>query len=243
MAGWAAFAQIASKVADQGFQLYGQRYSARAARNMQLRDQRWREYMRGTNFQAAASDLEKAGLNRILAVSSPGQAPGASGGSGPGQPSSSPIDVFQAKVLHQQARKAQYEADILWPKAVAGRMAGQTARDAAKDVDKATSEAGGKWEWIKTQATRGWDFLKEHGAISKEPNSSAIKNKVEIQKQEDYIRNLRREYNQAKQKLDMDPETKNRWRVDVRAEKSKLAELALALQIAEQDLEKMKGGK
>ena len=72
----------------------------------------WQTQMSSTAYQRAAKDLEKAGLNRILAIGNPASTGSASGTSMPS--TSSAVDArqkyYQNQLIKAQTRKANAEA-------------------------------------------------------------------------------------------------------------------------------------
>jgi hypothetical protein len=58
------------------FSAFGAASANREAKREAQRDRDWQERMSNTAYQRSAKDLEKAGLNRILALGSPASTPG-----------------------------------------------------------------------------------------------------------------------------------------------------------------------
>jgi len=88
--------------------LLGGMLGARENRKTSQRQMEFQERMRDTQYQAAAADLEKAGLNRVLALGSPAASPSGSGFSAPTvSPGSSGVAGAQAQTARQAANSTQ----------------------------------------------------------------------------------------------------------------------------------------
>jgi len=105
-----------------------------ASKEMAREQMRFQERMSSTAYQRAAKDLEKAGLNRIIALGSPASSPGGAMGQAQnimGQGVSSALQTAQAtanvKLTNEQARKVGYEADKLKPVAAFAGAGGDVA--------------------------------------------------------------------------------------------------------------------
>lgn len=88
--------------------LLGGMLGARENRKTSQRQMEFQERMRDTQYQAAAKDLEAAGLNRVLALGSPAASPSGAGFSAPTvSPGSSGVAGAQAQTARQTANSTQ----------------------------------------------------------------------------------------------------------------------------------------
>lgn len=113
-----------SNLFDAGLDIFNSNRAWNNTKDFTREQMAWQENMANTAYQRAAKDLEAAGLNRVLALGSPGFTPGAPGGNmpAPNAKRASYIEFEQAKqgissakaaenLTNQQARKASAEAD------------------------------------------------------------------------------------------------------------------------------------
>jgi len=104
----AALAAVAPIAAPIVGDLLGGIFGARENRKTSQRQMEFQERMRDTQYQAAAKDLEAAGLNRVLALGSPAASPSGSGFSAPTvSPGSSGVAGAQAQTARQTANSTQ----------------------------------------------------------------------------------------------------------------------------------------
>lgn len=129
---------------DVGGALIGGAFSAREA----SKNRAFQERMAKNQYQYAAQDLEKAGLNRILAIGSPAGTPSGSAASHAGPtPGSTGIAAASAK---QQIRVGQAQEDLLEEQANAAH------------ADARLKHAEADWqEWMKGKAVEGGGTLEK----------------------------------------------------------------------------------
>lgn len=125
----------------------GQRSANRANLQIAREQMAFQERMSNTAYQRAATDLEAAGLNRILALGSPASSPG--GQSAVMQNAMAPIanatqaavqQQAQLRLLREQTRKTANEADILEPAAGLGKKGGEAVDKGVELFDKVVPE-------------------------------------------------------------------------------------------------------
>lgn len=119
------FSGIGSVLGDVGGMFFGAR---QAAKQMDFQ-----QYMANTQFQRAARDLERAGLNRVLALGSPAPTPG--GASAPGMDLGS--KASGASSARAAARLAEENANLVVDQQLLTKQS--TAKEAAA-TDKLVSE-------------------------------------------------------------------------------------------------------
>ena len=155
-AGALAAGQIA---ADVGIGLLGRRDQRRANKqNIALaREQMaFQERMRDTAYQAAAKDLEKAGLNRILALGSPAASP--SGQTATVQPLQPPkLRMMELASAKEALKNLKLQGDLLQTEAAKNRS--QTIQQEAQTVGIQYENVGRQVEaaWMETAADRDWE--------------------------------------------------------------------------------------
>lgn len=125
----------------------GQRDANRKNLEIAREQMAFQERMSNTAYQRAATDLEAAGLNRILALGSPASSPG--GQSAVMQNAMAPVanatqaaaqQSAQLKLLNAQARKTSNEADMLDAPAAIGREAGKATNKGVDLFNKVVPE-------------------------------------------------------------------------------------------------------
>lgn len=121
MSGWAAAAQVGAEI---GLGQYNRR-KQESFNKWQAREQRaWQERMSRNAYQYAAEDLEKAGLNRILAIGNGATVPG--GASAQATQADSNVSYLEKRLIQEQtasAKEAQKVAqeDVAMKKSI-GRL-------------------------------------------------------------------------------------------------------------------------
>lgn len=91
------------QLANAGSNLLSTAYDAHQTNKYSKRNMAFAERMASTQYQRAAKDLQKAGLNRVLALGGPAASPGASAAPIP----SRKLDVMQAALMEQQISSAK----------------------------------------------------------------------------------------------------------------------------------------
>lgn len=133
MSGWALFAQAAMEIGKAGLQDYWQRRGFRHAKQIQQTGHDFVERMSNTAVQRRFADLEKSGVNPILAGKWDASSPGALGGTGlsgaapgfDGDYSAMALKYRQSKVA--KAQEQNIYADTSRKKAEANYIQSQDA--------------------------------------------------------------------------------------------------------------------
>lgn len=124
--GGEAWAQAASEVGGMWYDDYSTRRAMKYNAQEAQKQRDWAEMMSNTAYQRAAKDLEKAGLNRVLALGGPGSTPGGSSAS-TSQGQMRKIDLMniataQQGIKNMEAQKENIEADTRIKNAEAGKV-------------------------------------------------------------------------------------------------------------------------
>lgn len=106
-----ALGAIASSAFDAATSLYGMNKNQSFNKGMAREQRRWAERMSNTQYQRAAKDLEKAGLNRVLALGSPASTPAGSSASSTSQLDKP--DVMGKALMSQQLANAKETQRVL----------------------------------------------------------------------------------------------------------------------------------
>lgn len=106
-----ALGAIASSAFDAATSLYGMNKNQSFNKGMAREQRRWAERMSNTQYQRAAKDLEKAGLNRVLALGSPASTPAGSSASSTSQLDKP--DVMGKALMAQQLSNAKQTEKVL----------------------------------------------------------------------------------------------------------------------------------
>ena len=151
---WQAIAQGASDIVNLGGQRYAGRYSARAAKKMQERDQKWRENMRATHFQTMVEDLTKAGINPLMSVKGLStQTPGSSSTGAGGGMNPKVMEGAQVAMMMAQTAKLRSEKELV-----------DNQKDAQEFLATLSKYAGAQLdEFIKNGPAAINDFLQKLG--------------------------------------------------------------------------------
>lgn len=165
----------------------------------------FQERMSSTAYQRSAKDLEKAGLNRILALGSP-----ASSGAG----ASAPI-VGELEGAATSARSAAADvANILNIRANTAKTVADTSFTQSKErligpAGKIADSAGGLIDWVKGKLGSGsidyknliseyWDELRGQGLTARALARKFAEGKKQISQYLDWIRAKDRSYRKPK---------------------------------------------
>lgn len=166
----AAAPYVASAVGAVGGYL-GSKKSAEASAGLSARQMAFQEDMSNTAYQRSAADLEKAGLNRILALGSPASTPSGSVGQVPDFGASSARGAEAMRGLSiVNAQKQQLVSSAKQADAMADQSAAQAAllaqqtRSAKNEADLSDLVKGSKveaLEALKSGAANAGSFVKD----------------------------------------------------------------------------------
>lgn len=101
-----AMASFGSQLMDFGAETLGFNMSRSASSKEAKRNRAFQAYMANTQYQRAAKDMDKAGLNRILALGSPAAAPSGAGFTAP-RVDIAPVEAAAAKQAMELSRNQQ----------------------------------------------------------------------------------------------------------------------------------------
>lgn len=143
---------LAAGMIGGAFSAFGASRQQRSSERMARQQMDFQERMSNTAFTRAAHDLNRAGLNRVLAIGSPASTPGGAmgqaqniGAAGVSGATAAAQAAANVQLTKEQARKVGFEADMLQPKAqVAGAVGDATkgATESILDVAKGAFDTG-----------------------------------------------------------------------------------------------------
>lgn len=126
----------------------------------------WQEQMSNTAYQRATLDLEKAGLNRILALGKPASTP--AGNIATFQNENAPLQqgilnasnvAANTALQLAQAKKINYEAEVIKPRASVYGKGGELINKSLDNLD--TYDWGAMWDRFKTDAANAFEGIKK----------------------------------------------------------------------------------
>lgn len=183
---------VANTLIGGGLGYAGARQAARMSQQQAREQMAFQERMSNTAYQRAASDLEAAGLNRVLALGSPASSPGGASGQVPnlgasaaqGAAAGTAKEVANANIALTKAQTKKTSEEAKFVEATRGNL-GELINKAVESSAKGIGDRLSRLE--SDMKNRNHPWFRERRTISDEKRNPRVKSR---QMPEKYLREL-----------------------------------------------------